>query len=82
MVKELLTSRRFAPLFWTQLLAALNDNFLKQTLVLLCLFTIGGRQGAMLGTLAGAVLIARSSCSPPSPASSPTNTIRRCWRGG
>jgi acyl-[acyl-carrier-protein]-phospholipid O-acyltransferase/long-chain-fatty-acid--[acyl-carrier-protein] ligase len=45
-------------LFWTQLLAALNDNFLKQTLVLLCLFTIGGRQGATLGTLAGAVLIA------------------------
>ncbi len=58
MVKELLGTRRFAPLFWTQLLAALNDNFLKQTLVLLCLFSIGGSAGAMLGTIAGAVLIA------------------------
>jgi acyl-[acyl-carrier-protein]-phospholipid O-acyltransferase/long-chain-fatty-acid--[acyl-carrier-protein] ligase len=58
MVKSLLTSRRFAPLFWTQLLAALNDNFLKQSLVLLCLFKIGGAAGATLGTIAGAVLIA------------------------
>jgi acyl-[acyl-carrier-protein]-phospholipid O-acyltransferase/long-chain-fatty-acid--[acyl-carrier-protein] ligase len=58
MVKTLLTSRRFAPLFFTQFLAALNDNFLKQSLVLLCLFKIGGATGAMLGTIAGAVLIA------------------------
>jgi len=58
MIKDLLTSRRFAPLFWTQFLAALNDNFLKQTLVLLCLFKIGGPTGATLGTLATAVLIA------------------------
>ena len=40
MVKSLLTSRRIAPLFWTQFLAALNDNSLKQSLVLLCLFKI------------------------------------------
>src|SRR5277367_6740615 len=58
MVKQLLTSRRFGPLFLTQFLAALNDNFLKQSLVLLCLFKIGGATGAMLGTIAGAVLIA------------------------
>ncbi|MGO9742592.1 MAG: acyl-[ACP]--phospholipid O-acyltransferase [Roseiarcus sp.] len=58
MVKELLSSRRFAPLFLTQFLSALNDNFLKQSLVLLCLFKIGGSEGAMLGTIAGAVLIA------------------------
>src|SRR5580704_2819273 len=58
MVKQLLTSRRFGPLFLTQFLAALNDNFLKQSLVLLCLFKIGGPTGAMLGTIAGAVLIA------------------------
>jgi acyl-[acyl-carrier-protein]-phospholipid O-acyltransferase/long-chain-fatty-acid--[acyl-carrier-protein] ligase len=58
MIKELMTSRRFLPLFLTQFFSALNDNFLKQTLVLLCLFTIGGKQGAVLGTIAGAVLIA------------------------
>ena len=58
MVKQLLTARRFGPLFLTQFLAALNDNFLKQSLVLLCLFKIGGPTGAMLGTIAGAVLIA------------------------
>src|SRR5277367_4056932 len=58
MVKQLLTSRRFGPLFLTQFLAALNDNFLKQSLVLLCLFKIGGAEGATLGTIAGAVLIA------------------------
>src|SRR5271170_5724794 len=58
MIKDLMTSRRFAPLFLTQFLSALNDNFLKQSLVLLCLFKIGGPTGAMLGALAGAVLIA------------------------
>src|SRR5277367_5204804 len=58
MVKQLLTSRRFGPLFLTQFLAALNDNFIKQSLVLLALFKIGGPTGAMLGTIAGAVLIA------------------------
>jgi acyl-[acyl-carrier-protein]-phospholipid O-acyltransferase/long-chain-fatty-acid--[acyl-carrier-protein] ligase len=58
MIKDLMTSRRFAPLFLTQFFSALNDNFLKQSLVLLCLFRIGGAQGAMLGTIAGAVLIA------------------------
>jgi acyl-[acyl-carrier-protein]-phospholipid O-acyltransferase / long-chain-fatty-acid--[acyl-carrier-protein] ligase len=57
-VKELMTSRRFAPLFWTQFFSALNDNFLKQSLVLVCLFKIGGAEGATLGTIAGAVLIA------------------------
>ena len=28
---HLMTSRRFAPLFWTQFLSAFNDNFLKNT---------------------------------------------------
>ena len=80
MVKSLLTSQRFGPLFLTQFLAALNDNFLKQSLVLLCLFKIGGPTGAMLGTIAGAVLIAPFFLFTVSPASSPTNTTKRCWR--
>ena len=29
MFKALITSRRFAPLFWCQFLSALNDNFVK-----------------------------------------------------
>ena len=53
-----MTSRRFAPLFLSQFFSALNDSFLKQSLVLLCLFKIGGAEGAILGTIAGAVLIA------------------------
>ena len=32
MFKSLMTSRRFAPLFWCQLCSALNDNFLKNAL--------------------------------------------------
>jgi len=58
MSQNLLFSRRFAPLFWRQFFAAFNDNFLKNALVLLILFQIGGEQGESLVTLAGAVFIA------------------------
>ncbi|MBL8565587.1 MAG: acyl-[ACP]--phospholipid O-acyltransferase [Hyphomicrobiaceae bacterium] len=58
MSASLLTSRRFAPLFWCQFLSALNDNFVKNALVILILYQIGGSDGATLVTLAGAVLIA------------------------
>lgn len=58
MSDSLLTTRRFAPLFWRQFFAAFNDNFLKNALVLLILFQIGGETGASLVTLAGAVFIA------------------------
>ncbi len=63
MSKSLMTSRRFAPLFWTQFLSAFNDNFLKNVLVFLILFQVGtlapasGSTG-MLVALAGAVFIA------------------------
>jgi acyl-[acyl-carrier-protein]-phospholipid O-acyltransferase / long-chain-fatty-acid--[acyl-carrier-protein] ligase len=57
MSSHLMRSRRFAPLFWTQFLSAFNDNFLKNTLVFLILFQLGGAQGAALVTLAGAVFI-------------------------
>ncbi|MDX2257642.1 MAG: MFS transporter, partial [Hyphomicrobiaceae bacterium] len=52
-----MSSRRFAPLFWCQFLAALNDNFVKSALVILVLYKIGAEQGAALVTLAGAVLV-------------------------
>lgn len=64
MFKRLMTSRRFAPLFWCQLCSALNDNFLKNALAMLILFGLGGSgagwggSGAVLITLSGIVFIA------------------------
>ena len=58
MSTSLMTSRRFAPVFWVQFLSALNDNFVKNALVILILFQIGGSHGATLVTLAGATLMA------------------------
>src|ERR1700742_980579 len=56
--KPLLLSRRFAPLFWCQFFSALSDNFLKNALVFLILFKIGGSAAESLITLAAAVFIA------------------------
>ena len=64
MFKSLMTSRRFAPLFWCQLCSALNDNFLKNALAMLILFGLGGAGGAaaehggVLITVSGVVFIA------------------------
>ena len=46
MFMSLMTSRRFAPLFWCQLCSALNDNFLKNALAMLILFGFGGAGAA------------------------------------
>jgi acyl-[acyl-carrier-protein]-phospholipid O-acyltransferase/long-chain-fatty-acid--[acyl-carrier-protein] ligase len=56
--KPLLLSRRFAPLFWTQFFSAFSDNFLKNALVFLILFKIGGAGAESLITLAAATFIA------------------------
>ena len=56
--KPLLLSRRFAPLFWCQFFSAFSDNFLKNALVFLILFKIGGSAAETLITLAAAVFIA------------------------
>jgi acyl-[acyl-carrier-protein]-phospholipid O-acyltransferase / long-chain-fatty-acid--[acyl-carrier-protein] ligase len=56
--KPLLWSRRFAPLFWCQFFSAFSDNFLKNALVFLILFKIGGSAAESLITLAAAVFIA------------------------
>jgi len=64
MFKNLMTSRRFAPLFWCQFCSALNDNFLKNALVMLILFGLGGagsdagEHGDLLVTLATVIFIA------------------------
>ena len=55
--KPLLLSRRFAPLFWCQFFSAFSDNFLKNALVFLILFKIGGSAAESLITLAAAVVI-------------------------
>ena len=39
MATSLMTTRRFAPLFWCQFFSAFNDNFLKNALVFLILFS-------------------------------------------
>jgi acyl-[acyl-carrier-protein]-phospholipid O-acyltransferase / long-chain-fatty-acid--[acyl-carrier-protein] ligase len=57
MFLSLMRTRRFAPLFWCQFFAAFNDNFLKNALVVLILFRIGGEAASLLVTLAGAVFI-------------------------
>ena len=56
----LLTSRRFAPLFITQFLGALNDNLLKNALVMLITFKLAAHTGGnaqMLVTLAAGLFI-------------------------
>jgi len=58
MSTSLMTSRRFAPLFWCQFFSAFNDNFLKNALIFLILFRIGGPDSEAMITLAGAVFIA------------------------
>ena len=58
MSSSLLLTRRFAPLFWTQFFAAFSDNFLKQALIFLILFKIGGSAAGVLVQLAPAIFIA------------------------
>ena len=55
---SLMTTRRFAPLFWCQFFAAFGDNFLKTALVFVILFEVSGANSAVLISLAGATLIA------------------------
>jgi acyl-[acyl-carrier-protein]-phospholipid O-acyltransferase/long-chain-fatty-acid--[acyl-carrier-protein] ligase len=54
---SLMTTRRFAPLFWCQFFSAFGDNFLKTALVFLILFQVAGADSEALITLAGATLI-------------------------
>ena len=59
MSDSLMTSRRFAPLFWCQFFSAFNDNFLKNALVFLILFRAGydANTAGSLVTLTAAVFI-------------------------
>src|SRR6476659_5980374 len=57
MFTSLMTSRRFAPLFWCQLCSALHDNFLQNALAMLILFGLCGA-GAAAGESAGVLITA------------------------
>src|ERR1700686_1452055 len=57
MSTSLMTTRRFAPLFWCQAFSAFGDNFLKTALVFLILFHVGAEDTGALIQLAGATLI-------------------------
>jgi len=57
MFSSLMTTRRFAPLFWCQFFSAFNDNFLKNTLVILIVFKLASSNSEALVQLAGAVFI-------------------------
>jgi acyl-[acyl-carrier-protein]-phospholipid O-acyltransferase/long-chain-fatty-acid--[acyl-carrier-protein] ligase len=57
MFSSLMTTRRFAPLFWCQFFSAFNDNFLKNTLVILIAFKLSGANSEALVQLAGAIFI-------------------------
>ena len=48
MFASLMKARRFAPLFWCQFLSALNDNLVRNALVILILYKIGSAHGATL----------------------------------
>src|ERR1700757_3684778 len=57
MIRQLMTSRRFAPLFWAQFCSALNDNVLKNALVIILIYGAVAGHGDALVTVAGAVFI-------------------------
>ena len=60
MFSALMSSRRFAPLFWCQFFSAFNDNFVRQMLAMLILFRLGEGQAGALITLAVGLFIAPS----------------------
>src|ERR1700744_2738914 len=57
MINQLMSSRRFAPLFWAQFCSALNDNVLKNALVIILLYGVTAGHGDALVTVAGSVFI-------------------------
>jgi acyl-[acyl-carrier-protein]-phospholipid O-acyltransferase/long-chain-fatty-acid--[acyl-carrier-protein] ligase len=57
MFRTLMTSRRFAPLFWCQFFSAFNDNFIRNMLAMLILFRFGGGNASLKILLALIVFI-------------------------
>ena len=57
MIKSLLCSRKFMPLFMTQFLGALNDNIFKNALVIFVLFTLAPQHAPLYATAAAGIFI-------------------------
>jgi acyl-[acyl-carrier-protein]-phospholipid O-acyltransferase/long-chain-fatty-acid--[acyl-carrier-protein] ligase len=59
MLSNLMTTRRFAPLFWCQFFSAFNDNFLKNSLVFLIVYSAvrSASDSGALVQLAAAIFI-------------------------
>ena len=57
MFSKLLTSRRFAPLFWCQFFSSFNDNFVRQMLAMIILFRLGEAVAGPLIMLAVSLFI-------------------------
>jgi len=57
MFAGLMSSRRFAPLFWCQFFSAFNDNFVRNMLAMLILFKLGAEQTGALVTLAVGIFV-------------------------
>jgi acyl-[acyl-carrier-protein]-phospholipid O-acyltransferase / long-chain-fatty-acid--[acyl-carrier-protein] ligase len=57
MFGALMSSRRFAPLFWCQFFSAFNDNFVRQILVIMLLFRFGGEDVGPKVSLAIAIFV-------------------------
>jgi acyl-[acyl-carrier-protein]-phospholipid O-acyltransferase/long-chain-fatty-acid--[acyl-carrier-protein] ligase len=58
MTQSLMTTRRFAPLFWCQFFSAFNDNYLKTSVLFVITFQVASGATGPLSQLAGAALIA------------------------
>ena len=57
MILDLLKTRRFAPLFWSQMFSSFNDNLVRNMLAMMILFRVGAEQAGPLVTLALGVFI-------------------------
>ena len=57
MFSQLMSSRRFAPLFWCQFFSAFNDNFVRQMLAMLILFRFGAEDAGAKVSLAVAIFV-------------------------
>ena len=57
MFAALMTTRRFAPMFWCQFLSAFNDNFVRQMLAMLLIFRLGGDDVGSKVTLAVGIFV-------------------------
>ena len=57
MIRQLLCSRSFLPLFVTQFLGALNDNIFRNALVIFVLFTLAPQNATLYATAAAGIFI-------------------------